>query len=120
PEKCNKVRGNAGDQPPQPADDLHALLLVARSSPLIGNLEPRLLINELLVLAEGVDRLGAFGQGGLVEQGKKRCQPLAVDQAEHLNVALRGDAPAGNGECPARLRQEAVVPQVVSVYGCEA
>src|SRR5262245_50154842 len=68
-----------------------------------ASFEQRLLVTIFL------DPFRALRQRRLVEQSQERGEPLAVDQPEDLDVALRGRAPAGNVERPLCLGEEPVI-----------
>src|SRR5262249_12154064 len=69
-------------------------------------------LNQLSLLAVLLDRLRALRQRGFVEQGQERREPLAVDQPEDFDVALRRCAPACDFERALRLGEESVVAEV--------
>src|SRR2546423_8295400 len=71
---------------------------------------PRL--DHLPLLAMLLDRFRALGQRRLVEQRQEWREPLAVDQPEDLDVALRRCAPARDVERALRLREETVIADV--------
>src|SRR5689334_5634486 len=69
-------------------------------------------LDQLPFLEVLLDPFRALRQRGLVKQRQERREPLAVDQPEDLDIALRRRAPLRNVERALRLGEKPVVADV--------
>lgn len=67
---------------------------------LVSDPESTLGLNQFLFLAHGLNCFCSFHEGRFIEEGKQRCETVAIDQTIDLDIFLRGDAPPCDVENP--------------------